>query len=251
VLQQALADLAKEPRPFAAFVDLALRGDPRRPGLAATLEPNVHAAAAAAPNDVAVQLAWLRALVQCGNAREVGRQSMKLRKLAMSTPSSCLDFASILVQDKDAPVHRDLATMALDKAESLHADARQLTAGRYAVAVRCANDAEAGRKLLDKYLEEKEQLVSINNDCWYMMTELPTMGRCDVFAAALADRMLDQKDNMDSFEFDTTALAMFLVGRTTEAVTLQETAIEKGGKGNPDYEERLRRYKAGVGPAPR
>lgn len=251
VLQQALADLAKEARPLAAFADLALRGDPRRPGLAASLKPAVHAAAAAAPNDVAVQLAFLRTLVQCGDAREVGRQSMKLRKLVTSTAASCLDFAAILAQDGDAPVHKDLATMALDKAASLHADARQLAAARYGVARRCANDVEAGRKLLDEYLKDKEARVSINNDCWYLMTELPTMGRYDTFAAALADRMLEQKEAMDSFEFDTAALAMYLVGRLAEAVALQETAIDKGGKGNRDYEERLARYKTGLGAAPR
>ena len=31
----------------------------------------------------------------------------------------------------------------------------------------------------------------------------------------------------------------------------QETAIEKGGKGNPEYSERLQRYKARMAPAPR
>ncbi len=63
--------------------------------------------------------------------------------------------------------------------------------------------------------------------------------------------MLEQKEGMDYFEFDTAALAMFLVGRFAEAVSLQETAIEKGGKGNPEYTERLNRYKAGQAQPPR
>ncbi len=251
VCEQAIGSLAADARPLARFVDLALRGDPRRAGLAAKLKPVMHAAAAAAPNDVAVQLAFLRTVVQAGDAREVGRQSMRLRKLVTATAENCLDYASILAQDENAPVHRDLATMALTKAAALGAVPRLLTAARYGVAVRCANDREEQKKLLDEYLKDNELRVSINNDCWYLMTELPTMGRYDAFAAGLAERMLEQRDAMDYFEFDTAALAMFLAGRFAEAVALQETALEKGGKENPEYVERLARYKAGQAPAPR
>ena len=126
-----------------------------------------------------------------------------------------------------------------------------MLAARYGVAIRCANDLEAGKVLLDEYLKETDMRVSINNDCWYLMTELPTMGRFDAFAAGLADRMLEQREAMDYFEFDTAALAMFLVGRMADAVALQETAIEKGGSGNPEYVERLQRYKASGASAPR
>ncbi len=251
VRQQALTSLGNEARPLAAFADLALRGDPRRPGLPAAIKPALHAAAAAAPNDVFVQLAFLRTLVAAGDGREVGRQSMRMRKMVTATAASCLEFAAILALDRDAAVHRDLATMALDKAAALGADARLLTAARYGVAVRCAGDREGGKQLLDEYLKDTELRVSINNDCWYLMTELATMGRYDVFAAGLAERMLEQRDGMDYFEFDTAALAMFLVGRFGEAVSLQETAIEKGGKDNPEYAERLQRYRAGLAPAPR
>ena len=250
VLQRAGKVLAGEARPLAAFADLAMRGDPGREGLATTLVPLLAAAAAEARHDVVVQLAYLRALVQAGSGREVGRHAIAVRKLVVASASSCLDFATLLTQDKDAAVHRDLATMALDKAATLGALPRLLTAARYGVAVRCAGDTAAARKLLDAYVEEAAA-ITINNDCWYIMTELATMGRYDAFAAGLAERMLEQRDRMDYFEFDTAALAMFLAGRVDEAVALQETAIEKGGKGNPEYTERLQRYKARLAPAPR
>ena len=250
VLQRASKVLAGEARPLAAFADLALRGDPGRDGLATTLVPLLEAAAAEARRDVVVQLAYLRALVQAGSGREVGRHAIAVRKLVVASASSCLDFATLLTQDKDAAVHRDLATMALDKAASLGALPRLLTAARYGVAVRCTGDTAAAKKLLDVYLEEA-QAITINNDCWYIMTELATMGRYDAFAAGLAERMLEQRDQMDYYEFDTAALAMFLAGRVDEAVALQETAIDKGGKGNPEYTERLQRYKTRMAPAPR
>ncbi|MFY9341007.1 MAG: hypothetical protein WAT39_00865 [Planctomycetota bacterium] len=251
VLAAALERLAGEGRPLATFADLALRGDPRRPGLAAACKPVLQAAAKATPNEVPLQLAFLRALVLAGDEREVGRQSMKLRKAVTTTAEHCIEFAAILTAAANAPVHRDLATMALERAAALAAPPRLLTAARYGVATRCANDGEAGKKLLDEYLRDTDARVTINNDCWYLMTQLPTMGRCDPFAAALAERMLEQKEGMDYFEFDTAALAMFLVGRFAEAVSLQETAIEKGGKGNPEYTERLNRYKAGQAQPPR
>ena len=87
------------------------------------------------------------------------------------------------------------------------------------------------------------------------MTELPTMGRFDLFAAGLADRMLEQRSSLDAFEFDTAALAMFLAGRTAEAVELQQAAIKKAGEDgedvNPEYNERLLRYQKGQQAAPR
>jgi hypothetical protein len=250
-LRESLTVLATEVRPLAAFADLALRGDPRRPGLAVAVRDALKPAAATTSADTFVQLAWLRALVLAGDEREVGRQSMKLKKLVTATAADCLEFASILAQAGNAPVHRDLLTLALDKAAATGADPRQLTAARYAVAARCANDVETQKRLLDEYLKENQIRASLNNDCWYLMTELATMGRYDTFAAGLAERMLEQKDGMDYFEFDTAALAMFLCGRFAEAVELQQTAIEKGGKGNPDYLERLDRYKAAGVASPR
>jgi len=250
-LRAALAALASEGQPLAAFADLALRGDPGRPGLAAALVAPLRAAAAQAPGDVGVQLALLRALVPLGDGRETGRQAMRMRKLAMTSWPSCLDYAAALTSDRDAAAHRDLATMAIDRAQALGAPSRLLVAARYGVAARSSGDRDEQKRLLEDYVKDTELRASLNNDCWYFLTELPTMGRYDAFAAGLADRMLEQRDGMDYFEFDTAALAMFLAGRCEEAVALQETAIEKGGKGNPEYTERLHRYKAALLPAPR
>ncbi|MEO6594879.1 MAG: hypothetical protein ABIP94_09015 [Planctomycetota bacterium] len=251
VRQQALERLAAEPRPLAAFASLAMRGDAQGEGLIAALVAPLQAAAVAAPHDVVVQLAYLRALVLTGADRDAGRQAMRMRKQVSGSAEHCLEFAAVLTADKSAVVHRDLATSAIERAMTLGAPPRLLAAARYGVAVRCAEDPEQGKLIVEQYLGDNEQRVEINNDCWYFLTQLPTMGRCDWFATGLAERMLEQREAMDYFEFDTVALAMFLVGRTKEAVELQQAAIEKGGKGNPEYVERLRRYKARVAPAPR
>ena len=49
------------------------------------------------------------------------------------------------------------------------------------------------REALDGYLEHESMRVAINNDSWYLMTQLPTMGRFDWFACGLVERMLERR----------------------------------------------------------
>lgn len=251
VRDRAVQALATESRPLAVFADLAMRGDPTAVDLASELRTHLQPLAAAARADAAVQLAYLRALVLAGDDREVGRHAMRMQKVVLGAADTCLDFVAILTRDKNAVIHRDLTARVLSKAEALGATPRLLAAARYGAALRCAEDREAARTVLTNYLSDNELRTQINNDAWYLMTELPTMGRFDWFAAGLAERMLEQRDDMDAFEFDTAALAMFQIGRFEAAVELQQTAITKGGGGNPEYTARLHRYKAKAAPAPR
>lgn len=250
-LAEALTILATEPRALGAFADLVLRGDPRGPGLAATLRPSLQAAVATAPHDPVVQLAWLRVLRAAGDGREVMRQALRARKVVAPEAAHCLDLVSILVQDDTPAVHRDLCTIVLQRAAELGADVRVVAALRYAVRLRCDGDAAAAKAELDAYTHETELRATLNNDCWYFLTDLRTMGRCDVFAVALAERMIEQRESLEAFEFDTAALAMFAVGRTAEAVSLQQSAVDKAGAGSPEYAARLDRYKAALAAAPR
>ena len=250
-LEQDLPRLQSDGSALGAFADLVLRADPTAPGVAAVLCDPLAAAASAAPRDTALVLAQLRALVLARRGRDVGRQVMRARKLALANGDTCLSFAEILAQAEQPAIYADLANQALQRAAELEASPRALAAARFVVARRCGGDAAAAQAVFAEYVERLQLRVSINNDCWYFLTELASMGRYDVFAAALADRMLEQKDAMDYFEFDTAALAMFRVGRLADAVELQEQAIEKGGKDDADYRERLARYKAAMAAAPR
>ncbi|MBL9078933.1 MAG: hypothetical protein JNL08_15610 [Planctomycetes bacterium] len=244
----ALLQLAAEPRPLAAFADLALRCDPHGDGLAAALLEPLAAAVKAVPDDTVVRLAHLRASVLVGDSREVGRAAMRMQKAVLRSADACLDFVAVLATDKDAVVHRDLAQRTLARAEQLGANPRLLAAARYAAAVRCQEDAAAAKRLMDEYLGD-DGAANLNNDCWYLMTDLATMGRFDWFAHGLAERMLAQRDAMQSHEFDTAALAMFQVGRVADAIELQQTAIAKGGNG-PDYRMRLQRYQKAAAAMP-
>lgn len=250
-LLQATKQLSDDARPLAVFADLVLRGDSRRASVLQALREPLAKAAKLTKTDPVVQLAYLRALILSGDGREAGRQAMRSRKLVMQTAEGCLDYAMLLARDENPQIHGDLATQALDQAEQLGADPRLLAAGRYIVALRCKDDEKAAKGVLTVYLKDQGLRIGINNDSWYLMTQLPTMGRYDWFAVGLVERMLEERDAMEYFEFDTAALAMFLVGRIADAVELQELAIEKGGKGMAEYQERLARYKAHLSPAPR
>lgn len=250
-LQAAVQQLRAEARPLAVFADLVLRGDARRTTVVAMLRPALKQAAAAAKADPVVQLAYLRVLIMAGDGREAGRQAMRIRKGVTETGAGCLDYATLLARDENPQIHADLATLTLNKAEKLGADPRLLAAARYIVALRCAGDELAAKRIMTVYLNDPDMRVGLNNDSWYFMTSLPTMGRFDWFAVGLVERMLDERESMDYFELDTAALAMFLVGRVTAAVSLQEEALKNAGKASPGYRERLVRYQAHLTAAPR
>lgn len=246
-----LAVLAGEGRALGVFADLVLRASPQPRALAEALAAPLQAAAKAAPHDVEIGLVLLRALVLAGHDRDVGRQVMRVRKLAEEARASCLEFAEILTHADQPAIHADLANRALARAAELQAPPRLLAVTRFLVARRCAGDEAAAQSVFAQYVEALPMRVSLNNDCWYLLTELPTMGRYDAFAVALAERMLEQREAMDYFEFDTVALAMFWAGRLADAVELQQQAIDKGGKDDPAYGERLQRYRAAAAAAPR
>lgn len=243
--------LAAEPRPLAAFADLALRAAPHDPALGAALAKLLAPYAKQMTSDPRVQLAYLRALIAVGEPREVVKQAFRCRKALLDTPDDCLAFAMTLAVDQNPQVHRDLVQQAVEHAGQLGANATDLVRARYVLARRCAGDAAGAKAILDGFLGEDQGRISLNNACWYALTELPTIGMFDPFALGVAERMLEQRDGMDYFEFDTAALAMFTNGRIQEAIDLQTTAIDKGGRGNPEYEQRLARYKAAAAAPPR
>lgn len=248
--RQTVADACKElamaPAPLAAFADLALRSDPGNVELGHELVLALLPAAPAAGNDLRVQFALLRALVRAGLDREVGRLSRVLAKPAAADATAALTLAEILADDRTPAVHLDTATRALERAAALDADRRLLLAARYKVALRCGEDPKATARLFEQYVEDVASNFTLNNDAWYLMTMPATRGRFDVLALALAEKMLEHKEGLDYFEFDTVALAMFVNGKPERAVEYQKTAIEKGGGGSPEYQERLRRYEAAL-----
>jgi len=246
IRELAVGRLANEARPLAVFADLALRGEPTNSELARQLAAALVPAMAGAPRDLVVQLAYLRALVYAGMDRQVGRQAMMIKQLAFERGWTTFELAEILTHDRQPQVHAVLCEQALQRLEQIGFDDRLRQALRYTVARRSAEDDEAAQGCLEAYVGGLGlDGDSVNNDCWYFMTELPTMGRLDVFAVALADKMLEDSDDLDAYKLDTVALAKFLAGQFGEAVTLQQAALDVA-PGNNDYAERLQRYRAAL-----
>ena len=250
-LLAATARLVDDAQPLAVFADLVLRGDSHRESVVCALRGPLAKAAENAKWDSAVQLAYLRVLIMAGDGPEVGRQAMRCRKVVMQTAVGCLDYATLLARDENPRIHADLAGLALQQAEKLDADARLLAAAQYTVKLLCGGDKQAAQGVINAYLKDQGMRVGINNDSWHLMTELATMGRYDHFAVGLVERLLEEREAMEHFEFDTAALAMFLVGRIEDAIELQSVALEISGSGVPDYEERLARYRGHLLATPR
>jgi hypothetical protein len=252
LLLKATDRLQDDARALAIFADLVLRGGKPSPSDVLGLRVALEATAVASKLDSLVQLAYLRALIVTGDTRDAGRQVMRMRAQVMKTAQGCLDYAALLASDENPQIHADLAAVALERAKKLGGNSRLLYAARYCVALRCGDDECAAEAILASYLKDQSQAAGINNDSWYFMTEIPSMGRYDWFAVGLVECLLKDRDSMDDFELDTAALAMFLVGRYSEAVELQEQAVKDAGEGaNSAYQDRLARYKSYLAPAPR
>ncbi len=252
IVQDARKALAMDPWALAAFADLALRTAPNDRALGRLLAEELTLAAPLASGDVPVQLTLLRAHVRAGNDREVGRLSRMLAKGAGESADTALSLAEILTDDATPAVHADTAQKALERAAALGAEPRLLAAARYGVLRRCAGDEAGAAALFAGYVRTHAEQVTLNNDAWYHVTDMRTRGRFGPLALALAERMLENRGQLDDFELDTVALVMFVSGRVGDAVELQKAAIEKGGGGNPNYRARLQRYEAALaaqGPA--
>jgi len=248
----ALAALADDPRALAAFADLALRAATQPRVLAGSLLAPLAVAAANCPDDLCIQLARLRALVHSGNGREVGRTAQQLARKVEGVGAAAVEFVEILTHDAEPEVHKDLGARALRVPRPGDVDARTLAAVRYAQALRCERNAIAAREVACDYLDRLPGRAVVNNEAWELMTALPSCGRFDAFALALAERMLEQRAALEPFELDTAALAMFRNGRGDEAIELQAAAVERSG-GDATYKDRLEHYRAALAgkPAPR
>ncbi|HLQ38103.1 MAG TPA: hypothetical protein VK348_09895, partial [Planctomycetota bacterium] len=83
----------------------------------------------------------------------------------------------------------------------------------------------------------------LNNDAWYLMAHLDTMGRFDSFALAQCEELQRVEGaNISAGNQDTVALALFRNGRIDAAIELQTTAAQRAGN-MPTYAGRLERYR--------
>ncbi|MFN3243699.1 MAG: hypothetical protein ACE37K_19490 [Planctomycetota bacterium] len=90
----------------------------------------------------------------------------------------------------------------------------------------------------------------LNSVAWDLMTDKATAGKFDEMALAMTERMealvakSSRRRGQSHYNYlDTAALANFLNGNVEKAITLQRTAIERGGRSD-DFRRRLRTYEA-------
>ena len=99
-------------------------------------------------------------------------------------------------------------------------------------------------KTLTKVVEQTgDDMNQLNRAAWELMTGKETAGKFDEVALAYVARMQASGNTLDGRQLDTAALAHFLNGQIDQAVTLQQQAIEHGGR-DEDFRRRLRTYEA-------
>jgi hypothetical protein len=245
--QQAVLDgieaLNGQSLPMSVFADLVLRGDHYSPAIAELLAKEMAPIAAANQHGTFAQLVYLRALLKSspGNretSRQIGRITATLPKRLQGRDLAQVIFAETLM-DADTPlIYRDAAERALAAATGNKALERWLQCARHKVLQRCGEHAAAS-ELLKEY---REQPTELNDNAWYLMVQLPTMGRFDTFAFALAHEMETVEGNQISANSkDTLALAYFCSGNVKRALELQK---ETNPKEDASFLGRLKRYEA-------
>lgn len=243
---EGLAALADRGHALVAFADLVLRGDRSDVAMAKALCAHLAPIAAAASDAPMPQLVLLRALLMSGQDKLAGRMLTKTAKTVAVDRGRQLWFAETLMEAAAPAPYRDLAEQAIAAAQSLGADRRLCYAARHKVLVRTgapAAECDAWMAEARKVLGE-DAVLSLNNDAWYMMTRIDTMGRFDTYALAQCEEM--QRESGEGLSYgnkDTVALALFRNGRLAEAIALATEAIA-ASRNDPEYTARLARYRA-------
>ena len=110
--------------------------------------------------------------------------------------------------------------------------------------LRSNGHAQRAATTLAKVVEQTgDDMNQLNRTAWELMTGKETAGKFDEAALAYVQRMQASGNTLDARQLDTAAFAHFLNGKIDQAVTLQQQAIEQGGR-DDDYRRRLRTYEA-------
>jgi hypothetical protein len=234
---------------LVGFADLALRGDRVDDRIAKTLVVSLAQCAAAAPDGPMTQLVYLRALLRAGQSRLAERLTERMPTVVGDDAEANLRFVETLMEAADPLPFRAAAEAAIARvaASGSREQDRHRFAASYAILAGCGASAEQRSEHLAKYREEVEDFRgSANNDAWFLMTDLSSMGRYDAFALALMEEMAQRDgDALDPAYRDTLALAAFRRGQLERAAQLQRVALEQGRLGS-GYDERLARYEAAL-----
>ena len=243
---EGIAALADRSQAMVAFADLVLRGDRSDSAYAKALASHLAPIAAAAPEGALAQLVLLRALLRSGQEKLAGRMLARTAKVVAQNGSYQLWFAETLMEAAAPAPYRDMAERAIQAAQGLGADRRLCYAAQHKVLVRTGApfvEAEALMTEARKVLGE-DAMLSLNNDAWYLMTRIDTMGRFDTYALAQCEEMQRQDgENLSFGNKDTCSLALFLNGKVAEAIALETEALA-ASRNDPEYAARLARYRA-------
>lgn len=236
----AIAALAADAWSLTVCCDLVLRSDPHEHATAQRIATAMQAIVAASPHATNAWLVWLRAAQRCAPETVTGIDfAARLLELA-DRPDQRLELVEILADAADPAPFAAAMVATLAELEQAGVDRRTLLATRAKVAQRAAVDPDEVAACL-RELAAPGSAPARNKVAWELLTQLPTMGRFDSVALALAEGLRRADGSLRPDHQDTLAVALYGVGRIAEAITC-ETAVIEADPDDPRYEIRRRRF---------
>ncbi len=190
---------------------------------------------------------WLthfRVLLSCGKNREAQLLATDLvQRLDQDEEAIRLFMAALLRSPKPKVFKPQLqALLAKTSAKTLQGHATLLI--QHLAVREILGDQKVAQQIGLRILRDmEEEDSSLNNFTWGLLTDPGHKGKYKELALQAAEMMQNLQRQLQDFELDTVALAKFENGLFAEAVSLQEKALAKDGRQDPDYLGRLKMYK--------
>jgi len=239
----ALKDLALRPAQMVHFANQCLLKDLDNRYYHQITLMALTPAAHQEPKNVAVQLAYARALAGCGNIKQASAVALRVVPLLGNNPGELQRYAEQLIDTRLPRTFAATALAAIDRAISLKGASRDLLMVKFRILDVGMSDLAAAHKVGEQIIGSMlNNNSSLNTLAWDLLTEEPYKGRFSSLALIATNAMQKNGQDITYYMLDTIALAKFENGFIDEAINLQKRAMAGGGKGDADYERRLTMY---------
>ena len=240
----ALKDLAWRPDQLVQFINRCLLSHKKNVFFYQLSLMALTPAAAQAPKNVDVQMAYARALAGCGNVKQAKVVAGRLVPLLGDNPQKLKGYAEQLASSHHPTAFGNVARTAIDRAIGQKKATRDLLMVKFLVLEVCERDPQSahdvGRKIIASMGNNNGTL---NSFAWDLLTEHTYKGKYSSLALIATDQMEKNGQAITYYMLDTIALAKFENGLIDEAIDFQSRAIAGGGRGDAEYHLRMEMYK--------
>ncbi|MFP6685745.1 MAG: hypothetical protein VB934_13575 [Polyangiaceae bacterium] len=243
--KEALRALAGHPHSLTVFCDYALRTDRYETETARAIAVAMKKLVDADERAILPWLTWVRAQLRVDAASVTPERLAAKLPVLVKSPRQ-LELAEILASAPDPKRFRDLSDHLLGVAWKYGVELDRFRLTTCLVARACRDSVPASNSQLDQWLTQFGKGEDLNSLAWALLTKDETLGRFDLAARLLVERLRKESGGkLGDAPLDTLALALYGTGEPAEALRL-ETQCIANGDGDPRYDVRRRRYEQAV-----